>query len=522
VRYPLYAAATSGTISTEYVASTKYQFNPSTGVLSATGFSGSGATLTSIPNSALNNSSVTIGSTSVALGATVTTFAGLTSVTSTTFVGALTGNASSATTATTATNATNIAITDNTSSVSTYYPVISSATTGNVGATTSSTKLSFVPNTGVLSATSFSGAGTGLTGTASSLSIGGNAATATSATTATNIAGGSNLQIPYQTASGTTSFITAPTIASTYLQYNGTGFTWAASAGVGTVTSVGQSFTGGLISVSGSPITTAGTLALTVAGTSGGIVYFSSASTWASSGALTQYGVVYGGGAGASPVATAAGTTGQVLIATTSAAPSWGQVSLTAGVTGTLPIANGGTGQTTANTAFNALAPSQTSNSGKYLKTDGTNTSWATISAGKVLQVVTSTNTTQVTITSSTFQTTNHSVSITPLFSTSKIMIFLSATGGNVNSNNIANYTIYRGASNIAPSSSAFALMSTGQSPTMYFPFNITYLDSPATTSSTTYTVYMASQDNTNGVKYNPNPNSITPSSVLTVMEIAA
>lgn len=39
-------------------------------------------------------------------------------------------------------------------------------------------------------------------------------------------------------------------------------------------------------------------------------------------------------------------------------------------------ISEGGTGQTTANAAFNALAPSQTGNSGKYLKTDGTNTSW--------------------------------------------------------------------------------------------------------------------------------------------------
>jgi hypothetical protein len=42
-------------------------------------------------------------------------------------------------------------------------------------------------------------------------------------------------------------------------------------------------------------------------------------------------------------------------------------------------ISEGGTGQTTANAAFNALAPSQTSNSGKYLKTDGTNTSWDAI-----------------------------------------------------------------------------------------------------------------------------------------------
>jgi hypothetical protein len=45
-------------------------------------------------------------------------------------------------------------------------------------------------------------------------------------------------------------------------------------------------------------------------------------------------------------------------------------------LTGTLAIAKGGTGQTTANAAFNALAPSQASASGKYLKSDGTNTSW--------------------------------------------------------------------------------------------------------------------------------------------------
>jgi hypothetical protein len=42
----------------------------------------------------------------------------------------------------------------------------------------------------------------------------------------------------------------------------------------------------------------------------------------------------------------------------------------------TVPVNLGGTGQTTANAGFNALAPSQTPHAGKYLKTDGTNTSW--------------------------------------------------------------------------------------------------------------------------------------------------
>ena len=63
----------------------------------------------SIPNTALTNSAVVVGSTNISLGGTSTTLAGLTSVTSTTFVGALTGNATSATSATTATTATNIA-----------------------------------------------------------------------------------------------------------------------------------------------------------------------------------------------------------------------------------------------------------------------------------------------------------------------------------------------------------------------------------------------------------------------------
>ena len=52
---------------------------------------------TAIANANLANSSLTIGSTTISLGGTSTTLAGLTNVTSTTFVGALTGNASTAT-----------------------------------------------------------------------------------------------------------------------------------------------------------------------------------------------------------------------------------------------------------------------------------------------------------------------------------------------------------------------------------------------------------------------------------------
>lgn len=47
-----------------------------------------------------------------------------------------------------------------------------------------------------------------------------------------------------------------------------------------------------------------------------------------------------------------------------------------------LPVSMGGTGQTSTTNTLNSLLPVQVSNSGKYLTTDGTNTSWATVTAG--------------------------------------------------------------------------------------------------------------------------------------------
>ena len=47
----------------------------------------------------------------------------------------------------------------------------------------------------------------------------------------------------------------------------------------------------------------------------------------------------------------------------------------------TIPINKGGTGATTQAAAANAILPSQSSNSGKYLTTDGTNVSWSTLNS---------------------------------------------------------------------------------------------------------------------------------------------
>jgi hypothetical protein len=100
---------------------------------------------------------------------------------------------SSAATATNATNAANVGIVDDTTTATTVYPVWANSTSGNQALETSSTKFSFVPSTGTLSATVFSGAGTGLTGTASSLTAGAvaNALTAGTGLTATATYNGS-------------------------------------------------------------------------------------------------------------------------------------------------------------------------------------------------------------------------------------------------------------------------------------------------------------------------------------------
>lgn len=60
-----------------------------------------------------------------------------------------------------------------------------------------------------------------------------------------------------------------------------------------------------------------------------------------------------------------------------------GSISGTAtNITGTLAIANGGTGQSTASGAITALLPSQTGNGGKVLTTDGTLATWGTMGSG--------------------------------------------------------------------------------------------------------------------------------------------
>ena len=120
---------------------------------------------------------------------------------------------------------------------------------------------------------------------------------------------------------------------STFLRGDG------ACAATGTVTSVGLTAPG-IFTVTGSPVTGSGTLALGATGTSGGIPYFSSATGLASSAALTANALVLGGGAGGTPtVVGSLGTTTTVLHGNASGAPTYGAVALGTDVSGTLAAA---------------------------------------------------------------------------------------------------------------------------------------------------------------------------------------
>lgn len=75
---------------------------------------------------------------------------------------------------------------------------------------------------------------------------------------ATNLAGGTANQLLYQTGAGVTSFITAPTVANTYLEWSGSAFQWSSNP-LGAVTSVGLALPAEF-TVSNSPVTGSGTL----------------------------------------------------------------------------------------------------------------------------------------------------------------------------------------------------------------------------------------------------------------------
>ena len=140
-------------------------------------------------------------------------------------------------------------------------------------------------------------------------------------------------------------------------------------------------------------------------------------------------------------------------------------------------------------------------------------------SAGAVLQTVSAGLAIgQNSTTSISFVSSPLTVSITPKFSTSKILIIANSVGLISSSSYAAKYTIYRNSTNLG---SAQGMTFIGGGTNQDIPLSLSYLDSPATTSSTTYTVYFSS-NNASGTAYlGDTIGGVSPTSSITLMEIA-
>jgi len=142
---------------------------------------------------------------------------------------------------------------------------------------------------------------------------------------------------------------------------------------------------------------------------------------------------------------------------------------------------------------------------------------------GKVLQVVTATDSTNRTTTSTSFVTASNtlSVTITPSSASNKIFVSVSSTISNGSGDGFVFATIYRDATNLGQATNGMAVVNSVPGVTaIHAPLCMTILDSPSSTSALTYQVYFRS----NNASYTANLNAQSAYVVkgsITAMEIA-
>jgi microcystin-dependent protein len=190
---------------------------------------------------------------------------------------------------------------------------------------------------------------------------------------------------------------------------------------------------------------------------------------------------------------------------------------------GALPGPTGSSGTTG---ATGATGPCCTGPTGANGATGATGPSATTV--GKVLQVVQGTTSVQATTSSTTLTDMGLSVTITPTLSTSKILVTATFNIGFGSSADDTFYSLFRGSTAIgigsgsATSSSAYLRGNTQGGNLGIVPVTITFLDSPATTSATTYKMQWATRVDSIYLNRRGADTNFGTLSTITVQEIGA
>ena len=145
----------------------------------------------------------------------------------------------------------------------------------------------------------------------------------------------------------------------------------------------------------------------------------------------------------------------------------------------------------------------------------------AQLPAGSVLQVVTGTTSTAVSSSTTTYVDVGLSASITPISSSSRILVITSIMGVTKTSANAANrmdLKLLRGATQLDESGAN--VYTAGTQINLRISFGHSYYDSPATTASTTYKWQFRNSEGVASVTVQQDSNSGL--SQITLMEIAA
>jgi len=202
-------------------------------------------------------------------------------------------------------------------------------TTANTAAQGNDSRITGAVQTNGALGTPSSGTITNLTGTCTSCNIGGNAATATTATTASSANAVNSNTFPASsgfTSGGIPYFSSTSAVSSSaLLTHYGLVYGGGSAAAPVSMTACGANFPV-VGSASAPACSTIGWLA---SATAFGLAYMSTATQMSSTAALTQYGVLLGGGSSTAPTATAADTNTAHALFATATAPAFRALALT-------------------------------------------------------------------------------------------------------------------------------------------------------------------------------------------------